>query len=250
MAFAADDLKLYGSQVMAEDDATLAIGGAIDLTTLVSFTPMGANGGVEVISDNAADVMNITITGRDATGAAKVEVVALTGTAAVAVPGVFKRLLKAELAAGAAGAVTVRKAGNAGDLMIFPAGVTTVRRPLIDISADVAGGAARKYYEKVFYKNENATDALLDASVLYAVNPGNEYALALATALNDSGTNGAGNDRLVAPAALVFDGTEKAVPGGNIPPAEQIGIWIERTLAAGAAAGENTFSLKVSGKGA
>ncbi|WP_339863195.1 hypothetical protein [Paremcibacter congregatus] len=250
MAFQDSDFTLYGSLVMPEDDVTVNIGGGIDETTIVSFTPMGANSSVEVISDNAADTMNITITGRDVTGAPVSEVVAVNGTTVVAVPGTFKRLLKVVLASAAAGTITVRKAGAAGDLMSFPAGVLTVRRPLIDISADVAGGAERKYYEKLFYKNSNATDALLETKISFVVNPGNAYASALATAVDDAGTNGGGNNRLVKPAALTFDTTEKAIPGDNLAPGSAIGIWIERTLAAGAAAGENTFSLQAAGKGA
>ena len=91
MAFATDDLELYGSQVMPEDDVTTAIGGAIDLTTRVSFTPMGVNGGVEVISDTAGDCLNITLTGRDATGPCKVRTGTAPGAAIVPGPGRLTR---------------------------------------------------------------------------------------------------------------------------------------------------------------
>lgn len=240
-------MQLYGSAVMPEDEATLNIGGAIDVTTLVSFTRMLANGGVEVISDNAADVMNITITGRAPDGTPLTDTVALNGTTLVAITGTFKRLLKVELASAAAGTVTVRKSGNAGDLMIFPAGVTTVRRVFYSAPADVTGGSARIFYEKVFYRNDDGTDAHLTSKVSLPTDLGGKVTFDLEAAQGGSDKNGAGNNRQVAPATYVFDAAEKAVPANDIAPSSAIGIWMKLALAAGLAAADDEFNLKITG---
>ncbi len=240
-------MQLYGSLTMPEDDVTLNIGGGIDVATLVSFTRMLANGTVEVISDNAADNMNITITGRAPDGTPLTDTVALNGTTLVAITGTFKRLLKVELSVAAAGSVTVRKGGNAGDLMILPAGVTTVRRAFYGASADIIGGAARAFHEKVFYKNDDGTSALLGAKISLPVDMGGKIAFDLEVAQGGSDRNGAGNNRLVAPAGYVFDGAEKNVPANDIPPGNAIGIWLELSLAAGLAAADDEFNLRITG---
>lgn len=243
-------LQLYSSLTMPEDDVTLNIGGAIDVTTLVSFNRMLTNGSVEVISDNAADTMNITITGRAPDGTLLTNTVALNGTTVVAVTGTFKRLLKAELSAAAAGTITVRKSGNGGDLMLLPAGVTTMRRVFYGASADVSGGAARSFHEKVFYRNDDGIAALLGAKVSLPVDMGGKIAFALEAAQGGSDSNGAGNNRLVAPGGYVLDGAEKTVPANNITPGSAIGIWLELSLAAGLAAADDEFNLRITGSDA
>ena len=246
----ASDLQLYGSAVMPEDDVTTNIGGAIDLTTLVSFTPLDATGAIEVISDNAGDTtQSITVTGRAADGTVITDTKALNGDTVVALTGNFKRLLKAELTAPAAGIVTVRKSGAAGDLMIFPAGVTTIRRPFLYASADVAGGAARAFHEKVFYRNNSATDALLSAQVTLETNLGGKITFGLEAALNGTGDNGA-NNRLTAPGGITFNGTAKGVPGDNLTTEDAIGVWLKLSLAAGDAAADGTFTPKLAGTSA
>jgi len=248
MPLTAAQTELYGSAVMPEDEVTLNIGGAIDPATLISFTRLLANSTLEVLSDNIADTtMSITVTGRAADGTLLTDTVALNGTTAVNITGTFKRLLKAVLSAPAAGTVTLRKSAAGGDAMIFPPGVTTLRRPFINAAADVAAGSARVFYEKLFFKNTSGIDALIAAQVALGVNPGNKYKFALAVAVDGVVTNGAGNNRAVAPAALVFDAAQKAVPGADLLPGTAIGVWVELTLAAGLAAGDEEFRLDLSG---
>ena len=62
MPIVAADLKAFGSANHAEDDTSLQ-GGAISTVKRVEFTPIAANDDLEAISDNAADTMNLTITG-------------------------------------------------------------------------------------------------------------------------------------------------------------------------------------------
>ncbi|WP_321392829.1 hypothetical protein [Emcibacter sp.] len=241
------DLQLFGSTVMPEDDVTTNIGGAINETTLVSFTPLDAVSTLEVVSDDVADnTQQITVTGRAADGTLISDTVALNGTTPVAITGSFKTLLKAILDGAAAGNVTLRKTGDAGDLMIFTPGVLTVRRPFINAAAEAAGGASREYHEKVFYKNGSAINALLTAIVELVDDQGGTVTFGLEAAQNGSGDNGA-NNRLTAPAAITFDGTSKAVPGTDLATASAIGVWFKLTLAAGAAAGNGSFTPKISG---
>ncbi|MBL4802302.1 MAG: hypothetical protein JKY45_10445 [Emcibacter sp.] len=240
-------MELYGSAVMPENDVTLNIGGAIDVTTLVSFTRMLANGTVEVGSSNPADSMNITITGRAPDGTLLTNTLPINGTTFEAVTGTFKRLLKAELSGVALGIITVRKAGAAGDLMIFSAGVTTVRRAFYSVPADVTGGAARSFYEKIFYKNDDGTDALLTSKISLPTDMDGKITFALEAAQGGSDKNGAGNNRLVAPSGYAFTGAEKDVPSDDITPGSAIGIWVKLSLAAGLAASDDQFNLKIKG---
>jgi len=248
MALTAAQTKLYGSAVMPEDEATQNIGGAIAPATEISFTRLLANSTLEVVSDSIADTtMSITVTGRAADGTLLSDTVALNGTTVVAITGTFKRLLKAVLTAPAAGTVTLRKAGATGDAMVFAPGITTIRRPFMNVAADVAAGSARVFYEKLFLKNISGVDALIAAKVALGINPGNKYNFALAVAVDGVVSNGAGNNRAVAPAALVFDAAQKAVPGTDLLPGAAIGVWVELSLAAGLAAGDEEFRVDLTG---
>lgn len=247
MAVQATDIVYYGSATMAEDDVTTQIGGAIDLTTVVTFTRLDAQGTVEMVSDNGGDTMNLTVTGRKADGTIASETLALNGLTVVDFTTTFKRLLKAELATAATGTVTLRKDGDAGDLMVFKPGVTTIRRPFYAVAADEAGGAARTYYEKIFVRNNNATDALIGAEVSFPTNPGTRLAWALEAALGGSDTNGVGNDRQTAPGGYTFDQTTKAVAGSDLTPLAAQGVWLEQSLAAGLAAGDDEAQIRTAG---
>lgn len=247
MPVAASDIVYYGSATMAEDDVTTQIGGAIDLTTVITFTKLDADGTVEVVSDNAGDTMNLTVTGRKPDGTITSEVKALSGTTVVDFTTTFKRLLKAELSGVATGTVTLRKDGAAGDLMIFAPGVTTIRRPFYNVAADEAGGAARTFYEKIFVKNNNGTDALIGAAVSFPVNVGSRVAWAVEGSLNGTDDNGVGNDRQTAPGGYTFNTTTKNVFGDNLTPLAAQGIWMELSLAAGLAAGDDANTIRTAG---
>lgn len=139
--------------------------------------------------------------------------------------------------------------------MVFeqsPTEIMTVMRPIPDIAAEAEGGSERKYYTKIFVANNNATKALTNATIaeeaagLFA-----NIAFALEDALDDTGTNGAGNNRLVAPASgtTAFDSNEKNVPNSqNFSPQSALGVWLEVTLAAGAAAANSFYQIRVKGQ--
>ncbi|MDO8426209.1 MAG: hypothetical protein Q7T24_01690 [Deltaproteobacteria bacterium] len=70
MSIIASELKLYGSAVMADNDSTTAIGGAIITAIKVEFTDITPSGLVEMLSSAAGDItQTVTIYGRDNTGA-------------------------------------------------------------------------------------------------------------------------------------------------------------------------------------
>lgn len=251
MPLADTDIVFLGSAVMPENDTTTEIGGAVANAVSVIFTDLDANGTVEVVSSHAGDTMNLTVWGRNAAGEIVSEVKALNGTTVVDFTTTFKRLMKATLASAATGTVTLRKDGNAGNLMAFAPGITTVRKVFYEAAADAAGGAQRKYYEKIYAKNKHGTDALTNAKISIPTNPGNKIAFALDTALGGGGSNGAGNNRLVAPAGYTFTLAEKDVANsGNHSPGAVQGIWLELTLAAGAAAAAETFVIREAGTAA
>lgn len=134
-----------------------------------------------------------------------------------------------------------------------PFEVIQVRRPFYNAAAEAAGGATRKYYEKLFWENTNGQGfALSNAQVAEFADPLADIAFALATTFNDIGTNGPGNNRQVAPVAgvTVFDSATKNVPGGgqDIRPGSQLGMWLELTLLAAAPAQNSTYTPRLTGQ--
>lgn len=247
MSVADSDIVYYGSAVMPEGDATTAIGGAIDTTTRVVFTPLDVAGEIEIVSTAAADTMAMTVTGRNPAGELIADTQALNGTTPVALTGTFERLEKAELAAAATGTVIVRKAGNGGDLMIFEPGLLMIRRVFIGVVADPAGGASKTWHEKIFIANTHATLALTQATVTLTDATG-AIRFGLAATLDDTDTNGAGNDRLVAPAGVTLNVAGKNVANAqNLSPGAAQGVWLSLTRAAGAPAINTTFQLAAQG---
>lgn len=72
---------------------------------------------------------------------------------------------------------------------LAPSQITEVRRPFYAAQADVAGGASRTFYEKVFFVNTNTATALTAAQILKQVDPGSGVLeFALTNALNDTAT--------------------------------------------------------------
>lgn len=249
MSILAAELKFYGSATMPDDDTVLNIGGAISLTTKIEFTQMTANSALEAISSNAGDTtQTITVTGRKADGVISSANVVLNGTTAASLGAtVFERILKVTLSASAAGTVTVRNTGNGTAWCTLETGITTLRVPFYNASADAAGGAQKKYYEKVFVKNTNGTLALTGAQIIEQADPTTLVAFGLAASLDDTGTNGAGNSRLVAPTGITFNSTTKNVAGADLLSSAAQGIWLELTLAAGASAQKSSYTLRVQG---
>jgi hypothetical protein len=311
------DLRWYGSAVMPEDEATLAIGGAIATATKPEF--IDCNGLVQVISSAAGDTtQTVTIHYRAASGAILNEVKTLNGTTAVTYAATMDRLMKliksatttGDVAvehqtatrsntaqAGAADTITldasasgtddfyngqvIRLTGGTGSGQIrqiidyvgstkvahvsrdwgtnpngtstfriapgcvfdkSPHEITTIRRPFYGAAADPTGGVTRKYYEKLFAKNGHATLALLAAQVKEGSDPSTIVAFGVASTLDDSGTNGGGNNRQVAPGGITFDSADKNMANSaTLTAGAAQGVWLELTLAVALAATKTTY---------
>jgi hypothetical protein len=250
MSIGAGDLAFYGSQSMPDSDTPTEIGGAIKLTTKMEFTDITPAGAVEMVSDAAGDTtQNITVVGRNAAGELITDTQTVNGTTAVDFVGTFERILKVTKSAATTGTLTIRKDAAGGDLVLMAPTITEVRRIHYAAVADVAGGSERKYYEKIFCKNEHATLSLLTAMIKENSDPSGLLAFALETTKDGTGTNGVGNNRLVAPSSGVsaFNGSDKAVPDTDLAADEAIGIWTELTLAAGTAAAKSSYGLRATG---
>lgn len=130
--------------------------------------------------------------------------------------------------------------------MVFnklPAEVMEVRRPFYDATANGPGGGAVDYFEKIFLKNAHATDTLLTATVLEALDASAQHTFALETTKDGTGTNGTSNNRKVAPSTGVgaFTSAEKAIPGDELVAAEAIGVWLKLSLGEGDPALETVY---------
>jgi len=250
MPVTASDIVIYGSQVMPEDDTTTQIGGAIDLTTLIVFTDIDSPGLIEVrSSDDGDNTQQLTVTGRSTGGSIISESVILNGITTVPLSNTYERLMKFELNGTTLGTVTVRKAGNAGNLAIFPAGITTIRQPFFLASADVSGGSPREFHEKIFIRNDHATLDLTQAQILEQADPGANITFALESSLDGSDDNGVGNTRLVAPGGYTFDSNAKNVANSQNHTAQSAqGVWLKLTLPAGATPAKNTYTIRETGK--
>ena len=250
MPVAPTDIVVYGSALMPDDDAGLNIGGAIDLTTRISFVDIVATDQVEILSDNAGDItQTVTLFGRNAAGELISDAVALNGTTIVLSALTFERILKIVVDAAHAGNITVRDQGTDAEIALIESGVLQIRRPFYGAAAEAAGGAGRSYYEKVFFKNNHATLSLTAAQILEQLDPSGLVAFDLESTLDGSDTNGAGNNRQVAPATYVFDSAAKAVANTQNHTAQAAqGVWLELTLAAGAAAQNTSYTLRESGE--
>lgn len=251
MPVTATDIVFYGSQVMPEDDTTLDIGGAIDLTTIVTFTDIGGTpSAVEALSDNAGDTsQNLTITGRVAGGSIVTEVQNMDGSTPIAFSTVFERILKFELGTAAVGNVTVRKTGGGSTLGIFTPDALTIRRIFYLASSDVSGGSLREYHDKIFIKNEHGTLDLTEAQIIEQNDPGANVTFDLESTLDGSDTNGAGNSRFVEPGGYTFDSqTKPVVNSGNHTAGSAQGVWVKLKLSAGDPPAKNIYTFRELGK--
>ncbi len=129
-----------------------------------------------------------------------------------------------------------------------PFEILQCRRPFYASFADVPGGSTRTYYDKVFFINENVPLALTNAQIQELSNPSGQVAFGLPATANDSGTNGGGNNRQVAPAGITFATTPVNVPGGIVTSSTSIGVWLQLTRLAGAAALNSFVTMRGTGQ--
>ncbi|MBA2722097.1 MAG: hypothetical protein H0U56_04205 [Methylibium sp.] len=244
MPVADADIVAYAALNKPTDD-TSTNGGGIDIDERVVFTDLAANDDVEVLSSNAGDTMNITVTARNAAGETVSQTVALTGTTAVILStmGVVERIQRALLASDAAGTVTVRRSVAGATIATIPPGERGFRRLFINAVSDAGGG--KNYYEKIFLKNTHATLSALNATVTQSADPSGKVTHLLAASKGDSATS---TNRLTAPAVGdtldpdTFDDNSKAVPGTNLAAGEAIGVWFRLALNAAEAPIKSTYT--------
>jgi len=248
MSVTSDDLIAYGSATMPDDDSVEDIGGAIDTSVRVSFTDVAPADTIDVASDDSGDTMDVTIHGRDSQGVMVSETLTLNGTTTVNGAQTFERILKVVVSASHAGTITLTEATGGDTLMAIESGVLEVRRPFYAAVAEDSGGAERTYYDKVFVKNADASKALTSATIAESADPSGKVAFALEGSLDGSDTNGAGNNRQVAPSGYTFDNdTENVANNGDLLSGSAQGVWLELTLPAGEAPNNTSFTLTTSG---
>jgi hypothetical protein len=250
MPVTASDIVAYAAANKPTDD-TSTNGGAIDATERVVFTDLAADDTIEVVSDNAGDTtQDITVTARNAAGETVSQTVTLNGTTPVELTtmGDVQRIQRALLDSDAAGVVTVRRHGDVGDVGDIPAGERGFRRMFIDAVSNPS--ATKDYYEKIFFKNNNATLSLLNAVISESADPTAQLTFLLAASKDDSATS---TNRVTAPAVGdtldpdTFDGNNKSVPGTNLAAGEAIGVWVELALTTDNAPIESTYTLQCAG---
>lgn len=260
MSLSASDLVVYGSANMQESDSGTQ-GGAIDTTTIIVFADSSLantlNDTLEVLSSNAGDTtQTVTVTGRNSGGSIVSENFSLNGTTVVNGATTFERILKIVVSASHSGTITVRKATGDTTVASIPTGVLTIRRPFYNVSAEASCGSTVNYYEKMFVKNENGTNALLGATFADGGGDSNNYiTFALEDAVNDNGTS---TNRITSPSASTigtngFTSSSKTLAAetdaatADLVAGASIGFWLKMTLPAGSAAGKDTWTLTSSG---
>lgn len=227
-----EDIVLYGSLMMPEDD-TNQVGGGVDLSTQISFTDINPAGLVEFVSDNLSDSGTVIITGRDTAGVVITQGVSLNGTTPVVTQHVLNTVLKVQ-AMTHSGTLTVRELSGEV-LMKLPPSVNQIRRPFFNVAADVPGGVNKLYFEKIFMRNNHLSLALTQAQISKTLDPSGKIEFALEPSLNGTDTT---NNRNISPSGYTFDTTSKTI-GNHLPQSAQ-GIWLRLTLNAGDLA-QNTF---------
>jgi hypothetical protein len=246
MAITAADIVAWGSAVMPIDDTVLNIGGAIDLTKKIIFNRVGAAAAMEALSSNGGDnTQTLNADFLTPAGVLDSEVHNLNGLAVVNYvkqEGVMLRLTKN---ADSAGIVTFRKAGAGATIATLEAAVRIVTVPFFNENSD--SSTQKTYYDKIFIKNQHGSLSLTSAAVVLQADTQGVISFALDPALNGNSSNGAGNNRQVAPAGYVFNTAQKAIPGNTFTFGSAIGVWLKCLLPIGKTAFDTTFTIRVVG---
>jgi len=237
MSITTAELVKYGCASEVEAD-TGTVGGAIALTVKHEDMPQSGATVPKVKSSAAGDTtQTVTITGRLASGAIDSEGVTLNGTTAVNYTKSFERILKVVKSATTAGTVTVyMNDGTTAIVALLPA-VTSNRRAFYDAASE-ASQVIR--YEKEYWKNENGTLTLNAAKLNLTADPSANIRMGVETSGSQTSTN-----RRTAPSTVTFADTEIDIT--SLAAGASVGLWIEQTLGAGAAAFKSTFTTQLSG---
>ena len=253
-----NDLIVYGTANHAEDD-TSTQGGAIAVGTRIVFTAIVTDFAIECVSDTALDDELVTLTGRNAAGTISSSTATLSGTAIqqFSPATVFDRILKIVISGGtqAHTNVTIRGTGVGATVVVMESGVNIIRRLFYD-SASAA--TQKSLYEKVYFRNNHATQDLTSATVTLTAEPvvvttGQNFQLQLSDVLSDVESDTITN-RVTTPldanlASPTFQDTGVAitVPGGIVPAATAIGCYLHLDLAPSNGAIKDNFSLQLAG---
>jgi hypothetical protein len=240
----AADLVAYHAATQSSSDVG-TVGGAIDTLRRPDFTQLAANDDLEALSSAAGDTtQTVTIRGRNAAGSIVTETKTLTGTTAIifATLGVIERVLSVELSATCAGTITVRRSVAGATVRTIPIGERGFSAIHREGSSSTSG--AVDYYAKFFWKNTNATNALLGATVTQSADPTGLVTHGLAASVNDSGT---ATTRLTAPGGVTFADTSAAVPGTDLAATAAIGVWLKLSLATNNAAINSSYTSQIAG---
>lgn len=244
MSILTTELKKYAAASRPVNDTTTS-GGAIDTDCVLGVTQLAATDAVRARSSNAGDTMNLTIKYRDAAGVIQTQVQALNGVNNV-VFNTMERFISATLASNPAGAITIeRNTGGNANVVTIPAGKKNAAILFVD-SASESSQTIR--YEKEFWRNESAESlTLTNGQVTLTADPSASVRIGLDTAVG--GTTSVAN-RKTAPGSVTFvdDSVAQNIPGGgNLAVNAGIGVWIEFTRGAGAAALKSSYETTLSG---
>lgn len=247
MAVTDPDIVVYGANVSPEDDVTTQIGGAINTALELIFTDISPAGKIEALSDGA-DTRDLMVTYYTAAGLKGTETKTLNGVTPVVFDATMDAIIKMLLSAGSGTrTVTVRKESAGATLKVIGLNVTTVKRIFYEALSNPLSGADKSVHEKFFFKNNSASN-LNSASISKQADPLGLVTFALSGTLNDTGDNGVGNTRLVAPAGLTFDSTAKNVANGGVLTAGAAqGGWAALSLPDGTDPADSSFTLRLSG---
>lgn len=242
MSVAASDLQRYGSASRPSDDSSTS-GGGIDTAAHPEVSQMGATDTVDVVSDGT-DSRDVTITGRDASGAIVTETITLNGTNAQTSSTTFERVIKVELSASDGSRTVTVSETTSGDTIATLGPNFTEAAAHFRRSSSESSQTTR--YEKDFWKNENGSSALEQAELTLTADPAAVIQQGIEDAKGDSSSVA---DRTTAPSGVTFvdDGVAQSVPGGSLGAGEAIGVWWEMTLAADANPVHDTFTSQISG---
>lgn len=133
--------------------------------------------------------------------------------------------------------------------MVFektPNEVMQVRQLMYRAASDAV---ARTVYDSFHFVNTHPTLSLTSSQVLEQLDTGSRFSFALATGLNDTGTNGAGNNRFVAPSGYTFNSTAKGIANAqeHTPGASQK-VWLKLDLAAEEVGTDTNLTMRETGQ--
>tara|TARA_Y100001973_G_C5185142_1_gene327342 strand:+ start:1125 stop:1871 length:747 start_codon:yes stop_codon:yes gene_type:complete len=246
MSIIDSDIVLYASQNMPQSDSSTT-GGEINSGVRVVFTDIAGYGKISAFSNNSNDTGNLNITGRDAVGIIKTDTIKLSGTTAVVGTQIFDTILVCSTDYFASGEISIQESSsNSGVGKIFPH-ESGFLKPFYDATANIAGGANKELYEKIFIKNNNLVNMFSGVSVT-EVNSGLynvvNFGLEKSQKYNESTSN-----RTVAPTGITNYGAGPSGLSEPIVSNSYQGIWLKLTLNAGTERIKSSFyEISVNGQ--